>query len=192
MTLQAGQDYNVELEYSQTSGSVQQVQLQWSSPSTPLEDIEPATPVGLNVDGGDALFANMVNGGTRDYLVGPGKYERTVPTDSNLWPEADAEILLGEGDTTTEAGGSYLVQFTGMATVTDWPQNVDWWVNGTDLHSGTLQAGQGYNPSTNTTTATMVVSPGANAGFYLTFTNTSRNSNSALDITAISDADATS
>ena len=75
--------------------------------------------------------------------------------------------------------GSYLVQFTGMATVTDWPQNVDWWVNGTDLHSSTLQAGQGYNPSTNTTTATMVVSPGANAGFYMTFTNTSRNPNSA-------------
>ena len=167
---------------------MQQVQLQWSSPSTPLEDIEPVTQVGLNVDGGDALFANMVNGGTRNYWWVPGNTNATVPTDSNFWPKADAEIFLGEGDTTTEAGGSYLVQFTGMATVTDWAQNVDWWVNGTDLHSSTLQAGQGYNPSTNTTTATMVVSPGANAGFFLTFTNTSRDPNSPLDITAISEA----
>ena len=79
MTLQAGQDYNVELEYSQTSASVQQVQLQWSSPSTPLEDIEPATQVGLNVDGGDALFANMVNGGTRSYWWVPGNTERYGP-----------------------------------------------------------------------------------------------------------------
>ena len=37
--------------------------------------------------------------------------------------------------------------------------DVDWWVDGTDLHSTTLQAGQGYNPVTNTTTATMVVPP---------------------------------
>ncbi len=187
MTLYAGKEYNVELQYSQTTGSVQQVDLQWSSPSTPLEDIEPVTPVGLNIDGEDALFANMVNGGTRAYWWAAGNTSVTVPTDSNVWPETDAEIFLGEGDTATEAGGSYLVQFTGMATVSDWPQNVDWWVNGTDLHSGTLQAGQGYKPATNTTTATMVVSPGANAGFYMTFTNTSRNSNPPQDITAISD-----
>ena len=73
MTLQAGQDYNVELDLSETTATVQQVQLQWSSPSTPLEDIEPATEVGLNVDGGDALFANMVNGGDPKQLVGPGE-----------------------------------------------------------------------------------------------------------------------
>jgi hypothetical protein len=135
------------------------------------------SPVGINVDGGDALFANMVNGGTRAYWWAAGNTRVTVPTDSNLWPESDAEIFLGEGDTTTEAGGSYLVQFNGEATVTNWPQNVDWLVNGTDLHSSTLQVGQGYNSRTNTTTATMVVTPSANAGFYMSFTNTSRNPN---------------
>src|SRR5271157_3210227 len=135
------------------------------------------SPVGINVDGGDALFANMVNGGTRAYWWPLGNSNTTIPTDSNLWPEADARILLGEGDTTTEAGGSYLVQFNGEATVTNWPQSVDWLVNGTDLHSSTLQVGQGYNSSTNTTTATMVVTPGVYAGFYMSFTNTSRNPN---------------
>ena len=53
MTLVAGQDYNVEMTVSETTATVQQIQLQWSSPSTPVEDIEPATEVGLNVDGGD-------------------------------------------------------------------------------------------------------------------------------------------
>jgi len=176
MTLQAGQNYAVELDFSEASSSVQQVQLQWSSPHTPMEDIEPVTQVGLNVDGGDALFANMVNGGTRTTWWDPNT-GLVVPTDSNLWPEADAKIFLGEGDTTTEAGGAYLVQFNGQATVTNWPQTVDWWVNGTDLHCSTLEAGQGYDPNTNTTTATMVVTPGKDAGFYMTFTNTSRNPN---------------
>ena len=173
MTLQAGQDYAVELDSSQSSGSSQQVRLQWSSPSTPLEDIGPATQVGLNVDGGDALFANMVNGGTRTTWQVPGG-SQVVPTDGNLWPEADAAIFLGEGDTTTGAGGSYLVQFTGMATVTNTYQTVDWWVGGVDLHSSTLQAGSGYDPDTNTTTATMVVSPAARDGESMNFTNTSR------------------
>ena len=191
MTLQAGQQYAVELDLSETTATVQQIQLQWSSPSTPLEDIEPVTQVGLNVEGGDALFANMVNSGTRNTWWSPVNSNVTVPTDSNLWPEGDATIFLGEGDTTTEAGGSYLVQFNGMATVNDTiGQSIDWWVNGTDLHSSTLQAGQGYNPITNTTTATMVVSPSNDAGFYMQFTNTSRTSESPMAITAITDPNA--
>ena len=166
IALQAGQDYNVELELSETNATVQQIQLQWSSPSTPLEDIEPATDVGINVDAGDALFANMVNGGTRSTWWVPGNISISVPLDSNYWPEADAEIFLGEGDPSTEIGGSYLVQFSGMATVTETPQTVDWWVNGVNLQSSALQAGQGYNPTTNTTTATMVVPASARRWFF--------------------------
>jgi hypothetical protein len=188
LTLQAGQKYNVELDLSETTASVQEVQLQWSSPSTPTEDIEPVDQVGLNVDGWDALFANLINGGTRSAWWVPGTNNQYVNTDSNLWPEGDAEILLGEGDTTTQAGGAYLVQFTGMATVTNIPQSVDWVVDGTDLHSSVLQAGQGYNPSTNTTTATMVVPPSPWPGFYISFTNTSRGPNSAMNISSISES----
>ena len=188
VTLQAGQDYNVELQVSETTATIQQVQLQWSSPSTPLEDIEPATSAGLNVDGNDALFANMVNGGTRTTWWAPENTSVTVPTDSNLWPEADAEVLLGEGDRTTSAGGSYLVQFSGMATVTNPTQSVDWWVDGIDLHSNLLQAGQGFDPSTDTTTATMVVAPSLETGFYMNFTNTSRTPTAPMKITSISEA----
>jgi hypothetical protein len=192
MTLQAGQDYAVELDLSETSATAQQVQLKWSSPSTPLEDIEPVTQVGLNVDGGDALFANLVNGGTRTTWWSPGNnWNVTVPTDGNLWPQGDAETLLGEGDANIQAGGSYLVQFSGMADVTEWPQSVDWWVNGTDLHSQTLQAGQGYNASTNTTTATIVIPPSGYSALYLSFTNTSRNPASALAVSAISESGTT-
>lgn len=195
MTLKAGQDYAVELDFSQTTASAPQVQLQWTSPSTPLEDIEPVTQVGLNFGGGDAiegdaLFANMVNGAEATRWWNPN-FSVTVPSDSNFWPEEDAGILLGTSAKSIEAGGSYLVEFTGMATVTDTSQNVDWWVGGTNLNSGTLQAGQGYNPSSNTTTATMVVAPGPQPGFFMTFTNTSRSPNSPMDILAISGSSGT-
>ena len=69
--------------------------------------------------------------------------------------------------------------------------NVDWWVDGTDLHSNTLQAGQGYDPNTNTTTATMVVPPSDPYGNYMTFTNTCRDPNSPLGITAVSETGST-
>jgi hypothetical protein len=186
MSLNAGQSYSVQMEYSHSAVGMQQIQLQWASPSTPLEDIEPATQIGVNVDGGDALFANMVNGGTRNYWWAPTNRSQLVAMDSNNWPTADGETFFGEGDTTTQAGGSYLVQFTGMATVSSWSTSLDWVVGGVDLHSTTLQVGQGYNPATNTTTATMIIPPSAGSGFYLDFTNTSRTSNSALGITSIS------
>ena len=195
MALQVGQNYSVELDYSQTTGSVQQVQLEWSSSSTPLEDIEPVTPVGIGVDGGDSLFANLVNSADRTTWWVAGS-SALAATDNNLWPEQDARVFLGEGDTNTEDGGSYLVQFNGMATVSNYPEPLDWWVNGIDLHTSVLQAGEGYNPSTNTTTATMVVTPNPNPGFtdgfQLRFMNTSRNPTAApLAITAISDSHGT-
>jgi hypothetical protein len=183
LALQVGQAYNVELDSSQNAPSAQQVQLLWSSPSSPSEDIEPATQVGLNVTGGDALFANLVNGGTRSTWLAPDEWQ-TIPADSNNWPESDGRIFLEEGDSITSAGGAYLVQFAGLATVTDWPQAVDWWVDGTDLQSSTLQTGEGYDPETNTTTATMVVSPGSDSGLYLSFTNTSRTATPSMGITA--------
>ena len=74
-----------------------------------------------------------------------------------------------------EAGGSYLVQFNGTAQLIDWPQSVQFWAGGVDYGS-TLYPGDGYNSATNTTTVTMVVSPDqiSDGGFWMTFTNTSR------------------
>ena len=174
ISLTAGADDNVTLELLETTAATQQVQLQWSSPSTPLEDIESATSVGLNIEGNDALFANMVNGGTQATWT-PPRTSGTVPTDSNDWPETNAMICLGQSDPTVVDGGSYLVQFTGMASVyNNLASGIDWWVGGTNLNSSTLEAGQGYNPATNTTTATMVVPAWGASLFYLSFTNTSR------------------
>ena len=69
----AAQTYDIEMQYRQpTAGAAPECVLQWSSLSTPIEAIEPAAPVGLNLDGGDAAFANMVNGGTRNYWWVPG------------------------------------------------------------------------------------------------------------------------
>jgi hypothetical protein len=185
VTLKAGQDYTVEMDATQASSISQQLGLQWSSPSTPLEDIAPVTQVGLNVDGLDSLFANLVNGGTRSSW--------DVPTDSNDWPENDAQILLAEGDTSQQNGGAYLVQFNGLATVSynnGWA-GADWLVNGVDLHSPILQAGQGYDSATNTTTATMVIPPNPFQDMYITFANTRRDPGASSDITSISEVGTT-
>ncbi len=174
----AGQTYDIDFEYRQpTAGVATECKLHWSSPSTPDEAIEPATALGVGFDGGDATFANMVNAGTRAYWWVPGFADTSdyVATDSNSWPEADAEIYLGEGDPSMEEGGSYLVQFNGTAQLTDWPQSVQFWANGVNYGS-TLYPGDGYNSATNTTTVTMVVSPDqiSDGGFWMTFANTSR------------------
>ena len=106
-TLIAGQTYDIEFQYRQpTAGVATECKLHWSSLSTPDEAIEPATALGVGFDGGDATFANMVNAGTRAYWWVPGFADTSdyVATDSNSWPEADAEIYLGEGDPSMEAG----------------------------------------------------------------------------------------
>ena len=140
-TLTAGQTYDIELEYRQpTAGAVAECKLHWSSLSTPDEAIEPATALGVGLDGGDAAFANMVNAGSRDYWYVAGNTNETVATDSNFWPEADAEIFLGEGDPSTNAGGSYLIQFNGTAEVIDWPETPAFWANGIN-YGATLPAG---------------------------------------------------
>jgi hypothetical protein len=180
VALTAGQQYTVELHLTQGDAALQQIRLQWLSPSTPLEDIEPITQVGLNVDGGDAVFANLVNGGTRNYWWPSTSHDTTVPTGCNGWPKADAQIMLAEGDITVRSGGSYLLQFKGKATVSCWPQNVNWIAGGANLQSSTLQSGQGYDPVRNVTTATMVVPPGSDAYIYLTFKDTSRDGTQAL------------
>ena len=176
--LTAGQTYDIELEYRQpTVGAAAECKLHWSSPSTPDEAIEAATGVGINFISGDGAFANMVDGTAPDtWNVPKNNWSEIVPTDSNHWPEGDAELLLGNGDASTVTGTSYLIQFNGTAVVSNWPQNVEFWVGSTDYGSS-LPAGDGYNSVTNTTTTTMVLLPNQNAGFYLMFTNTSRDGN---------------
>jgi len=180
--LAAGQSYSIELDYATTfapsTTTPSQVRLHWSSPSTLDEDIEPASPIGLNVDGGDAIFANMINGATRNSWWVAGNSNANATTDSSFWPTQDAEIFLGEGDITLDSGGTYLIQFKGTATVTQSLVTASFHVGSTN-YNGTLTDGAGYNSSTGLTTATMVISPGNYNGFILDFTNTSREDNTS-------------
>lgn len=180
MNLVAGAQYDVELDYSYSSG-VQQIGLQWFSRNTPIESIEPTTQVGMNIAGeADALYANMVNAGTNNTWRSPTNSSAYVPMDSEFWPLADGLITVGLNDTSLKAGGTYTVQFAGMATLTASP-SIRWTSTGGNI----LQAGQGYDPATNTTTATMVVPVGFETSISLTFTNTSRRPGQGLTIAGI-------
>jgi hypothetical protein len=172
--LTAGSIYNIELQYETTS-TPSEIKLHWSGNSTPDEAIEPAEAVGLNVDGGDGLFANMVNGATRNYWWAAGNTNAYATVDSNFWPTTDGEIFLGEGDITLNSGGTYLMQFKGAATVSFQNFSATFHVGSNSYSS--LPDGTGYNSSTNLTTATIVIGPGNYNGFILDFTNTSREGN---------------
>ena len=114
----AGQTYDIELEYRQpTAGVATECKLHWSSPSTPDEAIEPATAVGVNFD---ERRCRLRQHGQRPAAATTGVFRETtgsetVPTDSNCWPEGDAEISSGKEIRRSESGGSYLIQFNGTA-----------------------------------------------------------------------------
>ena len=180
----AGRTYDIELQYAQVAaGDPAECKLHWSSSSTPDEAIEPAEYVGLNQCNGDACFANLINGATRyTWWQSNGSQTPAVPVDSNGWPTADTCIYLGEGDDTLSAGGTYLIQFQGTASLGqdggDF-STVVFYV-GTHYYGAGLPAGAGYNAATNTTTATMVVSNASpSEGLFLAFNNTSRDGNVA-------------
>lgn len=180
MNLVAGAQYDVELDYSYAAG-VQQVGLQWFSRNTPLEYIEPTTQIGMNiVSEEDALYANMVNAGTNNIWRSPTNSSVYIPMDSEFWPLADGQITVGLEDASLNAGGTYKVQFAGMATVTASP-SIRWTATGGNI----LQAGHGYNVATNTTTATMVVPAGFETSISLAFTNTSRRPSQGFTIVGI-------
>jgi hypothetical protein len=94
-----------------------------------------------------------------------------VASDANGWPTADAGHLFWSGADPTKTGGTYLLQFTGQAQVSGMIGRGHFSAGGTD-YGAMLPAGAGYDPVTNTTTATVAVD-GTDL-FGLNFTHTRR------------------
>jgi hypothetical protein len=171
--LTAGATYNIELQYVTTS-SPSEIRLHWSSPSSPDEAIEPATPVGVN--GGTAvdwdpsvIFADAFKESRIDSAVQPGN-NQPVPLDANGWPETDAEITVFAG-LNVDTSGLYTMTFTGSATVS------------VSLDPDTITSNT-YNSSTNTTTVIWKdngVFPTSTGNLRLTLTNTKRTASSATN-----------
>ncbi|HVK15113.1 MAG TPA: PA14 domain-containing protein, partial [Gemmataceae bacterium] len=171
--LTAGQTYDIKVEYFESAGPAG-ARLTWASPSTPEEVIDPVTDVGLNVSAyADHLFADATKmarsewGHPTDYFNRP-----LVALDGDGWPTADASKIFFEGQDPDRSAGTYRLRFQGKADVRAKAGAAKFRVGNRD-HGASLPAGAGYDPSTNTTTADVVVKEASL--LLLSFRDTQRN-----------------
>jgi hypothetical protein len=170
--LAAGHAYDVKVEYRDITGPAT-ARLSWSSPSTPAEVIDPAVNLGVNAVTYDHyLYADAAKtsrnewGDPVDYFGNP-----RVAMDANGWPLSDAGHLFWESQDPNKTNGVYLLQFQGQAEVSGWINRGRFSAGGVD-YGLVLPVGAGYDPVTNTTTATVTVE-GADI-FGLNFVHTKR------------------
>jgi len=176
--LVAGKSYDIELHYWQ-HGKSGALQLAWSSPTVPLQVIEPATPIGINSSAvlpGEPgnIFADVVK--QSKPFSAYSNTNATVALDANGWPLADASMVLWTSG--REMNGVYQVSFNGQAKLTDWTSLGSFSVGGV-TYGATLPLGTGYNAATNTTTAQWTVTNAAPAPATLGFAQTKRTAASA-------------
>ena len=177
IALAAGMAYAIKLEYHHGAGNGQ-VALQWSSPSTPREIIDPLSTNGLNIDKNyHDLFSDEMKYCSTGadsanplklvywYQLDPDTHIMRRDKENNLMPaQEDADHQLA-GDGYIQFGGfgnwdsspTYLLTFTGKANVTCflyWGTTIKgtFTVNGVN-YDGVLPAGTGYDATTNTTTS---------------------------------------
>ena len=177
ISLTAGQIYDVRMDYYEATGSAT-ARLLWSSPNTPEEVIDPATNIGVNAVTYDAqLYVDAAKSGRADWGDPIDYFGRPqVAVDANGYPKADAGHIFWEGQDPSKTNGVYQFRFQGRAEVTSWFGKGIFRANGIQYGS-TLPFGAGYDPSTNTTVAEVVVN---NADLFgLTFRNTQRNPGAA-------------
>lgn len=167
-----GRTYDVRVEYRELEGTAT-ARLAWSGPGTPEEVIEPAVQMGIIPTIYDYyLYADAGKtgrpkwGDLTDYFNRPA-----VETDSLGWPMADSGHLFWSGRDSTKTGGTYLLRFTGQAEVTGWYSRGMFRVGDAEF-GRTLPVGAGYDPTTNTTTAIVVIE--SVDLFGLNFVNTQR------------------
>jgi hypothetical protein len=169
LALQAGQAYNIELDFVQ-GGPTAAVRLLWQSPQTPQEVIEPATPLGVNLTSladwsPQMLFADAMRESRR--FGSPGTpWDQSAPVDAAGWPTRDfGSVILDPAGGIPD--GSYALSFTGQARKI------------LPVACAASIQNVAYNPATNTTTATVTVS--GQSQLDLAFTGTQRTAGSPLN-----------
>ena len=116
INLVAGQAYSIELDYYQGKGG-SELHLLWSSPSTPQEVIEPATPIGINAGtaadyDNSLMFADAVKM-SRGWTSLDNIWGNPITPSPTDWPTTDAALPLFDA---ADRKGTYALTFNGAAT----------------------------------------------------------------------------
>ena len=180
--LVAGQGYELLIYYWQYTPAGA-LQLSWSSASLPMQVIDAAVPLGLDLaytspNDPALIFADAAKQAlpfqrNQNYtsLTAP------APLGSDGWPSGDATLPLWTE--AREPEGTYQLSFDGQAQVVDW-QGVGSFSVGGVVYGATLPAGVGYDPVTNRTSAQwIIVAPAATGGAYLGFVASQRTPDAA-------------
>lgn len=113
--------------------------------------------VGINFTGPDGFADAMKE--SRPHWDNYGTLDGAAPVDGDRWPTSDASIMVWEGRANNN--GTYTLIFNGQADVTN------------SFNYATI-SNKSYDASTNTTTATLVITDTGAENFVLNFANTIR------------------
>jgi hypothetical protein len=163
--MKAGQQYEVKLEYHHHSGPAN-IQLRWSSPSTPEEVIEPVVDSGLNLASwAGSCFADRIREGQW--------WRPTASTDFDQqgWPKTDCEFMVSS-ENKPNVAGAYQITFNGKAELRCNLFAGTFFADG-ETFEGKAPSGTGYDATTNTTTVMMKTNK-MEGHAWLQFRNTSR------------------
>jgi hypothetical protein len=179
-TLTAGQTYAVRFEFQDTA-SPAVAELDWAAPGMAPAPIEPAAPLGVNMTSnadwdGSRLFADAMKQ-SRGWCT-PDSCASPVPSDAQGWPTADFLVIPVAGP--PRLNGTYALRFQGLAQV-DIMFGYGGFSVGATSYGAVLPSGAGYDPATNTTTATLTITPTEGINVFVNFTATQRAPGSATN-----------
>jgi hypothetical protein len=157
--------YDIEVTLTHGTGPWK-AQLRWSSPSTPIEVIDPLVQSGFDNPDWTAGFTDIVKGARNSWEPANGGQRPSMDADG--WPTGDGAFVFQESlnqglDVDPLMRGVVTFQFSGKATVG---------VNG-NLRAGSLK--YKYDSSSNLTTGSFVVTNNGWNASYFTFTGSTRN-----------------
>jgi hypothetical protein len=179
--LVGGQIYAIQFEF-QDMASPAVAQLSWASPGGKAQVIETADHLGVNMtstadwDGG-RIFADAMRQ-SRGWCVVNSNCASLVPTDAQGWPTTDFLVIPVAGPTLLD--GIYRVKFRGLAQVY-LNFGYGYFIAGGVKYGATLPSGAGYDPTTNTTTAFMAITPTTSINVFINFTQTQRNASASIN-----------
>lgn len=172
LALTAGTAYDLKIEYREQTGPAM-MRLLWSSPSTPVEIIQPTAFVGETPLERSVYLADALYGATNWGESSPNN-DGSLQRAADGWPSENFNFLIRPQDEGLNPG-TYLLRFKGQARVYVHLTNNETFYSADGLtYFGTEKsATQGYDAPTNTTTCRMVI-PAGSGNCWPTFLDTDR------------------
>ena len=159
----AGQAYDIRIDYRERTGRAM-MRLLWESPSTPQEVIQPTAfvgeiPPGWGIIQADAMYGASNFGEAYAWGSTDPRKDGTLDLGADGWPTEGFSFVIRPIDQDVHHG-TYAIRFRGSAAVHFHITGAQFYsADGETAYGDRTSAGDGYDPTTNTTTLLAVVEP---------------------------------